>query len=241
MFKERTTKPKNNKYYIRIPNGGYNGAIKGKPTDPEADVLCNCVGYANGRFAEIQGLGKIKYQLICNAENFIEQAKNYGLKISDKPTLGGIMVWQKGNSLNVGDGAGHVAIVEKIISSNTILTSESGYNYKPFYMKTRTNDNGRWSQSSTYKFRGCIVNPAVKETKTEVEKVNIELSVLKKSSKGEEVKTLQRLLNAIQNAKLTVDGSFGSATEKAVKAFQKTNKLTQDGIVGAKTWEALLK
>jgi len=36
-----------------------------------------------------------------------------------------------------------------------------------------------------------------------------------------------------------VDGDFGSATESAVKAFQKDCGLTPDGIVGKKTWEAL--
>ena len=38
-----------------------------------------------------------------------------------------------------------------------------------------------------------------------------------------------------------VDGDFGQATEKAVKAFQKDHGLTQDGVVGPKTWEALQK
>ena len=37
----------------------------------------------------------------------------------------------------------------------------------------------------------------------------------------------------------SVDGIFGSGTKKAVMAFQKKNKLTADGIVGAKTAAAL--
>lgn len=163
MFTMRTTKPSNNKYYIRQANGGYNAAIQGKPTDKTANVLSNCVGFANGRFAEIQGLNKIRFQLTCNAENFIEKAKSYGLKISNKPTLGGIMVWQKGASLSGKDGAGHVAIVEKIIDDNTIYTSESNYGGKAFVNVTRRNTNGRWGLGSAYKFRGCIMNPAVAE------------------------------------------------------------------------------
>lgn len=58
---------------------------------------------------EIIGKDKIEYQLVCNAENFIEKAKAYGLKVVDYPTLGGIMVWRKGASLSGNDGAGHVA------------------------------------------------------------------------------------------------------------------------------------
>lgn len=163
-MKTRTTKPKNNKYYIRKANGGYNGAVLGKPAISGANVLCNCVGYANGRFAEIQGLGYIKYQLVCNAENFISRAKALGLKISKTPTLGGIMVWQKGGTLNGYDGAGHVAVVEEIINSKKIITSESGWNAFAFKTVTRVNSNGNWGQASSYKFLGCIVNPAVKTT-----------------------------------------------------------------------------
>ena len=36
-----------------------------------------------------------------------------------------------------------------------------------------------------------------------------------------------------------VDGDFGTATEKALKEFQRDNGLTQDGICGPKTWTAL--
>lgn len=117
-------------------------------------------GYANGRFAEIIGKGKVEFQLVCNAENFIEKAKNYGLQVVNYPTLGGIMVWQKG-SLSSRDGAGHVAIVERIDSANQIYTSESSYGGSAFYNAIRTNNNGRWGMGSAYAFRGCIVNPAI--------------------------------------------------------------------------------
>lgn len=59
------------------------------------------------------------------------------------------------------------------------------------------------------------------------------MKTLKKGSKGDEVKTLQRLLS------VTIDGDFGPKTEAAVKEFQRTHGLATDGIVGAKTWAAL--
>ena len=166
----RTCKPSaGNKFYITKSKGGYSTCIQGKPTDANCNVLANCVGYACGRFNEI--IGSMKYpSLNCNAENFIERAKNtYGLEISDVPTLGGIMVWQKGNTLSGNDGAGHVAIVERIDSTNQIYTSESGYGGSAFWNSVRTNNNGRWGLGSGYTFRGCIVNPAIGKVTAPVE------------------------------------------------------------------------
>jgi len=125
-----------------------------------------------GRFAEIMDKNKILYQLVCNAENFIEKAKNYGLTVVDYPTLGGIMVWKKGATLSGNDGAGHVAIVERIDSKNQIYTSESAYRGSAFFNATRNNSNGRWGMASGYTFRGCIINPAIGDVHWETPTTN---------------------------------------------------------------------
>ena len=157
----RTSKPgAGNKFFITKNAGGYSRCIVGKPTDSQCNVLSNCVGYACGRFNEIIGSMKYPY-LNCNAENFIERAKSAGLQVVSYPTLGGIMVWQKGDTLSGNDGAGHVAIVEKIIDEKTIYTSESSYSGTAFFNATRSNKNGRWGMGAGYKFRGCIINPAI--------------------------------------------------------------------------------
>ena len=62
--------------------------------------------------------------------------------------------------------------------------------------------------------------------------------ILKKGMKGDDVRELQKLLNAAGD-NITVDGSFGSKTLAAVKDFQKRKGLTVDGIVGEKTIAAL--
>ena len=62
---------------------------------------------------------------------------------------------------------------------------------------------------------------------------------LRRGSVGETVEELQALLNAKHGTELEIDGSFGKATETAVKAFQQAHGLTVDGIVGPKTWAAL--
>lgn len=57
--------------------------------------------------------------------------------------------------------------------------------------------------------------------------------LLKKGSKGEDVKKLQAKLG------LTADGDFGSGTETKVKEWQTANGLTADGVVGSATWEKM--
>ena len=64
-------------------------------------------------------------------------------------------------------------------------------------------------------------------------------SVLKKGSKGEAVKTLQRNLNTAIGAGLSVDGSFGPACYEAVKKFQSKYGLSVDGIAGPATQKKL--
>jgi peptidoglycan hydrolase-like protein with peptidoglycan-binding domain len=76
--------------------------------------------------------------------------------------------------------------------------------------------------------------------------------VIKEGAKGDTVKELQKLLlkygsfvhlNA-QGAceygdERLIDGIFGAKTTTAVKTFQSLKFLTEDGVVGNKTWRAL--
>jgi putative chitinase len=57
--------------------------------------------------------------------------------------------------------------------------------------------------------------------------------LLKKGSSGEDVKRLQEKLG-VESA-----GTFGPKTEEAVKAWQRSNGLKDDGIVGDATWGKL--
>ena len=160
-FAARTGKPEaGNKYYIRKESGGYSNAVRGYPKDSECDVLSNCVGYAYGRFNEIGGYGYCKYLAPVNAENFMQYRGSCLAGKTPKP--GSCMVWQKGKTLSGSDGAGHVAIVEKLISDTEVYTSESGYGTKAFWNQTRKKgSDGRWGAGPEYVFLGFIYNPAV--------------------------------------------------------------------------------
>lgn len=71
----------------------------------------------------------------------------------------------------------------------------------------------------------------------------VEVKQLKKGSKGEPVKALQRMLWAMGyelGNNNPIDGDFGSKTDGAVRAYQRNKGLTVDGVVGPKTWAKLL-
>ena len=205
-FKPRMTRPEaGNPYYNTRANGGYSNAIKGKPTDKGCDVLSNCVGYAVGRFNEIGGWGSCKYLSPVNAEKFIKYAG--GLEVGQTPRVGACMVWKKGATLEGSDGAGHVAIVEQVISNVRVVTSESGYNAStPFWTKTRHKGNGHWGAGSGYTFLGFIYNPAAccKDSGTTASSGSTSISgtvSIAGTSKG----------------KLTVNGLWDEATTKRLQ------------------------
>ncbi len=71
-------------------------------------------------------------------------------------------------------------------------------------------------------------------------------SILRQGSRGQDVITLQYLLNVISEyypgiPAPTQDGIFGSGTRQAVIDFQEAMQLSPDGTVGPLTWQALYK
>ena len=66
--------------------------------------------------------------------------------------------------------------------------------------------------------------------------------VMQQGSRGDWVRFLQSYLSGISGIPdLTVDGKFGSSTQKAVKTFQSQQGLTVDGKVGRTTWARLIQ
>ena len=83
--------------------------------------------------------------------------------------------------------------------------------------------------------------PAEKTT-TNQEVCTVELNVLKMGAEGAQVKAMQTLLigYGYSCGGKGADGDFGAKTDTAMRAYQKANGLTPDGICGAKTWAKLL-
>ena len=64
--------------------------------------------------------------------------------------------------------------------------------------------------------------------------------LLRKGSKGVFVVQLQQKLKD-RGWKITVDGDFGPATDKVVRAYQKEKGLSVDGLIGPATWNSIFK
>jgi peptidoglycan hydrolase-like protein with peptidoglycan-binding domain len=71
-----------------------------------------------------------------------------------------------------------------------------------------------------------------------------ELPLLKRGDRGAPVRRVQGLLRAanpgLSDADLSLGGDFGPVTERLVKELQNRHGLEVDGVVGPKTWRALL-
>lgn len=163
-----TEMPKANDPYISYYNtkghGGQSSCIEGKPMDRTCTVLSNCVGWACGRFNHIYSIMKgentMKYRdFHDDAGKMYALASKFGLQTGSTPQAGAIMVWAS----TVGR-AGHVAVVEKVISSDELMDSESGFSsFKFKYRSRKKGSDGNWGGNSKYRFLGFVYNPAVQE------------------------------------------------------------------------------
>ena len=176
----------------------------------------------------------------CSCNKMIELFKGLGCWVENDahvPSPGDLLFYDWDDD-GKGDNKGeveHVGIVEAV-NGGTITVIEGNYKKE---CKRRTLDiDGRY-------IRGYGVPKYDSEVVKAAASVTVSLPILKKGSKGEAVKTLQRLLNALgftdaTEKALVVDGSFGTATLYALKAYQNAKRLEVDGICGAETWKSIL-
>lgn len=178
----------------------------------------------------------------CSCNKMIELFKKLGCWVENDahiPTPGDILFYDW-DDIGKGDNKGeveHVGIVEKV-SGNTVTIIEGNYGTTKDCKRRTMKVNGRY-------IRGYGVPKYEEVPAPVVANVSISLPILRKGSKGAAVKALQALLNgygftdATEKA-LVVDGSFGTATFYALKAYQEAKGLEVDGYCGVATWTSLL-
>ena len=120
---------------------------------------------------------------------------------------------------------------EMSTSSDAVQTIKKGEELEIIYK------DGSWYKVKYGRYTGFVLTRYVKvsgdvPTREEVEG-------FKMGSRGTEVKEIQKRLKELGYLTGSADGVFGKQTEDAVKAFQKRNGLTADGVVGKATREKL--
>jgi len=156
-FEPRYTPPvAGNKYYTRYSEGGWSGAIHGKPRDEDLTILANCSGYSQGRICEASKRGKIDLLEPCNPQDFDKYL--YGkCTIGMEPKPGAIIVWVKSDNPK----AGHVANVEAVLDKDTIVTSESFYGGKAWDLLVHRKVDDEPFYKEGYIFKEFIYSPYI--------------------------------------------------------------------------------
>ena len=129
----------------------------------------------------------------------------------------------------------YVYTIEGNTSSTSGVIANGGGVFKKKYAKT-------YSRIAGYgrpKYDTATSSTSTKKTSTSKKPSNIAKPMLRKGSKGTQVKYLQKDLNYILNIKLDVDGDFGGATANALKQFQKKYSLEVDGVYGGESHEKM--
>ena len=147
-------------YYIMTSYGGWSPCIQGNNAyglRPFAgSVLPNCVGYTVGRFNEMLNEGACTWLASVNANQMLAEAISEGLSSGDDPQVGGVICWDSPTY-------GHCAVIEEVIDSYTVRTSESGWNYTSPPIVTdniRTRTGNSWDPPwSGYVYQGIFYPP----------------------------------------------------------------------------------
>lgn len=101
-----------------------------------------------------------------------------------------------------------------------------------------TSDWDNWGQETATPSVGPVSTVAPVPTVSAQPTATASTSV-RRGDSGETVTYIQQRLKTLGYYTGTVDGEFGAGTENAVKAFQSTNGLTSDGVVGTRTMNVL--
>ena len=140
-----------------------------------------------------------------------------------------VFKWKPDTPSKFSDNEGdfcHIGLVTSVNPLRIVHASTEG-------MKVKADKKiGKW------KYWGILAAADMPEDTPDTPIQADERGMLRKGSRGEDVKVLQRALRQV-GYNLEIDGIFGRITLECVKSFQATHDLVRDGIVGPLTWAAL--
>ena len=176
----------------------------------------------------------------CGVEEHVKLFKNAGIWIEDgtiTPVPGDIIVFNWDDTTQPNDGySDHIGIVEKV-SGSTITTIEGNY-HDAVARRQIPVGYGQVRGYARPKYAASSTPVETKPAKTETVAAPKSHSTIRRGSKGEDVKTLQKMLNQL-GSNLAIDGDFGYKTYAAFTYFQHKNGLKVDGVCGPLSWAKL--
>ena len=192
----------------------------------------DCNGMAEGIYKDYSGVdintkARYNYSQWCGT-------KGSGLIPAKQRVPGAAIFW--------GDSAAnihHVAYLYKPVNANNpegnwYIIEARGVNYGVVMTKLNSRKPDYWGLMTKYfDYTGTTASTSPTPTTVVTDTNTFGSRTLQKGSKGNDVKELQKILmqQGYTLPKYGADGDFGSETETAVKAFQKNNGLTVNGIV----------
>lgn len=200
------------KNYPSVFNGTYLAKIKRKGLIGK--TCCDCSGLISWYTGKV--LGSAQLYSTAYARMPISEWKKFAP---------GTVVWKNGHvGVYIGDG--------KVIE-------ERGIDYGCI---TSNITDVKWQYGLTFSWMQYDIATPVESNKITYKKGNPytePTSTLKKGDKGAAVKWLQYEL-VESGYSISIDGSFGISTENALIKFQKSAKITVDGLCGKQTRAALI-
>lgn len=182
--------------------------------------VTDCAGLVKGyMFSETPTSAPVynpKYDLSANG---MMAACDQSGKIENIPEVPGLIVWKNN----------HVGIY---ITGGKVIEAK-GHAYG--VIQSRISDT-KWVQYGWLPWIKYQDTPTPAPSKF----CEVTAPILRRGDKNTSVRRLQGILNT-SGAGLDVDGSFGPATEKAVKARQEALGISNDGVVGRDSWSAFLQ
>lgn len=194
-------------------------SVNGKTISTRRD----CSGYVSACLA-VFGAFETNYR--TNSTGF-----SHSNAVAKKLTAAGFTkkAWSGWDALEQGciisDDYSHVEIFDHSIGNTHWVWSNGS--------TTGLRTAGVTKDGGSHKYDAVWFPPKEKSNAPEVAK-----PVLKRRCKSDEVRKLQKDLNWL-GADLSADGSFGPATETAVKSWQSKNGLSVDGIYGPASYRKM--
>ncbi len=178
---------------------------------------------AHGSTVEVYGLADNGWALI--QQGSLRGWVNGKYLVEPKKTFAPYIVRVTADALNIRKGPGtnyDVAGCIRDKGSYTIVDEQDGW--------------GRLKSGAGWISLAYTTKAGDAGTKPELTRI---LKLTSPNMRGEDVRWAQERLNELGYNCGTPDGIFGPNTDKAVKAFQRANGLSQDGDIGPKTWAKL--